>query len=121
AILAGYAYEGAVRAAIIAFKYRARTRLAPFLGAWLAAPLATRPLTVDLVVPVPLSPARRSERGVNQAELLARPLALAHAWPLDTSVLVRSRDTRQQTRLSAGDRWANVAGAFAVANPAAVE
>ena len=35
----------------------------------------------DVVVPVPLHPARLRERGYNQAELIARPLATRLALP----------------------------------------
>jgi ComF family protein len=121
AVVAGQAYEGAVRAAILAFKYRGRTRLAPFLAHLLASPLDHRPLTIDLVVPVPLSKRRLQERGFNQAEMLARPLAEAHGWALCADALVRERDTQQQTRLSSGDRWTNVSGAFAASDPALVD
>jgi ComF family protein len=120
AILAAYPFEGALRSAILALKYRGRTRLVPFLRAAIAAPLATRPLEVDLVVPVPLTLARARERGFNQAELLARELAAVKLWPMERKALVRVRDTDQQTRLPARQRYANVAGAFAVANAAAV-
>jgi ComF family protein len=117
AILAGYRFEGTIRAAVLAFKYRGRTRLAPFLSAALAAPLTTRPLTIDLIVPVPLSVERLRVRGFNQAELLARPLTAAHGWPVEIEVLARTRDTRQQTELPARERVGNVVGAFTVPEP----
>jgi len=120
AVLAGYAFEGTIRAAILAFKYRARTRLGPFLTGALAAPLTYRPLTIDLVVPVPLSAERLRLRGFNQAELLAHPLAAGRGWPVATDALTRIRDTRQQTELPARERLGNVAGAFGVPRPEAV-
>ncbi len=121
AILAGYPFEGALRAAILALKYRGRTRLAPFLAAALVAPLATRPLEIDLVVPVPLTRARQRARGFNQAELLARPLAASRGWALAPAALTRTRETAQQTRLPARARRSNVAGAFAAPDPATVQ
>jgi ComF family protein len=120
AIIAGYPFEGALRAAILALKYRGRTRLLPLLSAALAAPLASRPLDIDLIVPVPLSSGRARSRGFNQAALIARPLAAANSLPLDAGALIRSRETAQQTRLPARERRANVAGAFAVPDPATV-
>ncbi|HZT05921.1 MAG TPA: ComF family protein [Chloroflexota bacterium] len=120
AVIAAHPYQGTIRAAILAFKYRSRTRLAPFLVAALEPGLARRPLAVDVVAPVPLSPARLAQRGFNQAELLARPLAASQGWPLDAALLVRTRETPQQTRLSSGERWLNLAGAFAVRDPASV-
>ncbi|MEO7042670.1 MAG: phosphoribosyltransferase family protein [Gemmatimonadaceae bacterium] len=66
----------------------------------------------DMLVPVPLAPARARERGYNQSELLARLLA-AH-WNVGVvEALARSRATETQTRLTPGDRLRNVAGAFA--------
>lgn len=117
AVLAHYAFEGTIRAAILAFKYRSRTRLGPFLASALAAPLANRPLTIDVVVPVPLSAERQRTRGFNQAEILARHLAGDHGWPVAPDVLERIRETRQQTQLPARERMSNVAGAFAVMQP----
>ena len=66
----------------------------------------------DMLVPVPLAPARARERGYNQSELLARKLA-AH-WGVDVvEAVVRHRATETQTRLAPGERLRNVAGAFA--------
>ena len=58
-------------------------------------------------VPVPLHPARRRERGFNQAEDLARHVGLPVALALK-----RIRQTPTQTALPAAERHANVAGAF---------
>lgn len=66
----------------------------------------------DLLVPVPLAPARARERGYNQSELLAR--LLGRHWDVAVvEALVRRRATETQTRLTPGDRLRNVAGAFA--------
>ncbi|MPZ14721.1 MAG: ComF family protein, partial [Chloroflexi bacterium] len=117
AVLAGYPYEGVIRSAILALKYRARTRLATFLTRALSAPLSKRPISVDVVIPVPLSPRRAAQRGFNQAEVLARSLAALYQWPVDTGALIRNRDTVQQAGLSAAARRANMAGAFEVTMP----
>ena len=66
----------------------------------------------DLLVPVPLAPARARERGYNQSELLARRLGGHWGVPVQ-NVLARRRATETQTRLAPGDRLRNVAGAFA--------
>ena len=38
-------------------------------------------------------------------------------FPIITDALVRSRHTRTQTRLTAEERWKNVADAFRIKNP----
>ena len=66
----------------------------------------------DLLVPVPLAPARARQRGYNQSELLARFLGAHWAIPVQQAV-IRQRATETQTRLTPSDRLRNVAGAFA--------
>lgn len=65
-----------------------------------------------LLVPVPATPARRRERGFNQAELLARSLSAAAGWPV-RSLLAR-RGGRRQARLGRRERAANVEGRLVV-------
>lgn len=72
------------------------------------------------VVPVPLAPARRRERGFNQAELIARRLASHWKVPVWANALERVRATESQTRLTPGERLDNVRGAFRAA-PHALE
>src|SRR4051794_11583540 len=107
AIVAGHAFDGPVRSAILALKYQGRSRLAPLLGELAVGALANRPLTIDIVVPVPLNARRRRERGFNQSELLARTVAGAYNWHLEQVLLTRVRDTPQQTRLPARERRTN--------------
>ncbi|NWG31826.1 MAG: ComF family protein [Rhodocyclaceae bacterium] len=66
----------------------------------------------DLLMPVPLSRQRLRERGFNQALEIARPLARALGLPLDTTGLVRERDTLPQSRLPWRARQGNVRYAF---------
>lgn len=67
-----------------------------------------------MLVPVPLHPRRRRERGFNQSELLAREIARRTGTLVVPGALVRRQDTRPQTGLSAAARRANVKDAFAV-------
>ena len=72
------------------------------------------------IIPVPLAPSRLRERGFNQSERLGAALAGAWMLPLWTDVLVRSRSTRTQTRLTPEERLANVFNAFRVSDDARV-
>lgn len=67
----------------------------------------------DVVVPVPMLITKQKIRGYNQAELLAKSVADKLACPLDTTTLVRIRESVSQTTLSAKNRWENMVGAFA--------
>jgi ComF family protein len=66
------------------------------------------------IVPIPLAPARKRERGYNQSELLARGLSRRWRIPVWQSMVVRSRETDSQTRLTPEQRQGNVAGSFEI-------
>ncbi len=65
------------------------------------------------LVPLPLSPTRERERGYNQAERLAAGLSTHWGIPVWQDVVVRTRNTRSQVRLTPSERTGNVAEAFA--------
>jgi ComF family protein len=68
----------------------------------------------DLVVPVPLHPKRKRERGFNQSQALARDLARIMGLRVLDRCLVKIRNAPPQTSLEGGGREANVRGAYAV-------
>ncbi len=83
------------------------------LGKLMATTLPGSPeLPLTVVVPVPLHPSRRRERGYDQADILAHVIARALELPCESRALRRIRPTKQQAMLDAGDRLRNVAGAF---------
>jgi ComF family protein len=120
AMRAGFTWNEPLRAVVHAFKFDAAEELADALAgaAWGAPGVAGAPRP-DLVVPVPLHPVRRRERGYDQAAALAEAFAARAGTPV-VPALARARATRQQARLPAAARRANVAGAFALVAPAVV-
>lgn len=110
--IAALRYEFPADELIQALKYRGELMLAPVLADLLARAVAHAPRP-DVILPLPLSPARLRERGFNQAGEIARPLARRLDVRLDLDTLVRVRDTAPQARLSAAERSRNVRGAFA--------
>lgn len=109
-------HEGVIQRALWALKYENAQALAAPLGDRLAASLRQVGWSVDCVVPVPLHPERRAQRGYNQAELLAQRLAeqmeIVHA----PAALTRYRATQSQVGLGRIERLQNVQDAF-VADP----
>lgn len=107
-----------LRAAIHALKYEDRPELAGPLARYLTASFATqswRPYraTIDAIVAVPLHAERLAERGYNQSELLATAFGQASGLPCRPDWISRHASTRPQVGLSAEERRANVAQAFA--------
>ena len=111
------AYEGALRAAVLALKRE------PHVGARLLALLQETqqrpPLdAATLILPVPLHPARERERGFNQAAILARALAARTSLPLDEESLIRASLTeRHRAGMDERARRESVAQAFQVRRP----
>ena len=102
-------YEGALREIIHAFKYEGRRSLANPLGGLVRDAGAVMLEGCDYVVPVPLHPWRRMQRGFNQARDLAR-----HLDRPVVNALWRVRATPPQMALNANARRSNVHGAFDV-------
>jgi len=68
----------------------------------------------DLVMAVPLAPARLAERGFNQSEVLARAFAATLASPFSSDGVWRKRNTPPQARLTLAERRRNLRDAFGV-------
>lgn len=132
---APYQYTGLVRRAVLRAKYQGAPWAAVELGVEMARLLfgseirmcGSEPLPepvpgldrgYDCILPVPAS---SKKRGYNVPERMAQPLARAVGVPVVTDALTRARSTRRQEGLSLDERLANVAGAFQVARPEAVE
>lgn len=108
-------YAGVLRRAILKLKHKRNAGLGLALSQPLAA-LYPASWRVEGVLPVPLSPRRLAQRGYNQVELLAAPLAQQLGLPLVGELLQRQRDTLPQMDLDLPQRWANVNDSF-VASP----
>ncbi|MFP7754500.1 double zinc ribbon domain-containing protein [Thermodesulfobacteriota bacterium B35] len=68
----------------------------------------------DLLLPVPLHPARLRRRGFNQSLLIARACFPRWRSRIDPDLLIRRRPTVPQTSLTGTSRRRNLRGAFAL-------
>lgn len=112
--VAAYRSRGPVRKLVHDFKYGRQRHLRYPLAEWLGETLSDprlRGRRFDVIVPVPLHPARERERGFNQAALLAELLATKAALPL-RAVLERIRYTTTQTAYDRAERMENLHDAF---------
>ena len=108
-------YEGHLRSLIHLFKYGKVESLSHPLGKLL---LRTLPVDhrCDVIVAMPMHWRKRWERGFNQAELLAAPIAKRYGLKLSAS-LSRSRLTKSQAGLTEAERRENLKGSFEVKCP----
>lgn len=111
------AYEGALRASILALKSEAN--VSRRLARLLLETQAREPLDgATLIVPVPLHPERERERGFNQAALLAGALARLARLPFDEWSLARHVHTeRHRAGMDVRARRETVADAFTIERP----
>ncbi len=107
-------YDAEMERILLLLKYEPVTPLAGWLAARLEQVARAEPALgdVDCIVPVPLDRKRLRERGYNQAELIARPLAKRLGKPLATGLLRRLRSRPPKLKLSRRERWDTVRGAF---------
>ncbi|HSV30679.1 MAG TPA: ComF family protein [Atribacteraceae bacterium] len=109
-------YVTPVREALHAWKYGRMTSLGKLFESLVVSYLEVNPFLreVDGILPVPLHPSRRQERGFNQAEVLVRSAAKAFNLPVFSGAVQRIRKTPPQPGLTPRERRKNLAGAFSV-------
>lgn len=108
-------YDDALVEAVMLLKYEEVPRLGHWFARRLEEIVQTTPddwKGIDMVVPVPLHADRRRERGHNQAEQIARPLAKAMHLKLAAPLLIRVTPRPAQLLLSRSERWKAVRGAY---------
>lgn len=117
------AYTSSMARAVLLLKHHEVTPLGSWFAGMLARLVDCEPelFAADAVVPVPLDVGRQRERGYNQAELIARPLARLLGIPFRSYLLVRTRPRPNQLRLTRLERWVTVRGAYATHRKAQVD
>jgi ComF family protein len=110
------AYSATMAGAIMLLKYQDVRPMA----AWFAARLRQvvdengEAYKADVVVPVPAHASRLRERGYNQTDLIAKPLAGSLGLPCRSYLLVRTRPRPDKLRLTLRERWRTVRGAYTI-------
>jgi ComF family protein len=112
-IVAPYLAGGAARELVHRLKYNDARAYSERIARLLAGFLRREAVSGDVIVPVPLHPARERRRGYNQSALIARDLGRFTEMEVDTSSLRRIAKGVPQVALSGADeRRATVEAAF---------
>lgn len=121
-VLVPFRYEGEIVSALRALKFHDAPYIAGTLAFFMAESVRRCGCRFDAVIPVPLSASRFRKRGYNQAELLAEEIARRVELPCPRGFLMRTRNTKQQSRYNdPGMRAANVRDSFAVPDMVSIE
>lgn len=115
AVVAPFYYEGSVSRGILNMKMNEMPRLADAQGSAVAKIVKKyyELIDFDFVTFVPMLKSDISDRGFNQAELLAKAVSKECAIPIK-DVLYKKRKTKMQKRQNAKERFANMYNAFDV-------
>src|SRR5690606_6815874 len=111
-----FRYQAGVIHLVHAFKFGSHSSLAPALGGLLADAMLEHSLQPDIVVPVPLTTARRRVRGYNQALLMSNELAKRTGATVVEALRRTGHSQAQAGSASREQRRRNVQGVFSLAN-----
>lgn len=109
-------HKGKAAEAIYRFKFHNKRyyaelfaeEMAERCGEWI------RKQQIDVLIPVPLHPSKKRNRGFNQSELLAKELGRILRIPVESDVVLRVKKTLPQKTLGNREREENLQNAFGV-------
>lgn len=111
-VRSAFVYEGLIRKAIHAFKFERKLGLSFLFADAIFSVYLEMKTRVDIVLPAPISRARRAERGYNQSAWVARTFSLKTGIPYSVTALQKARDTAHQALLTEAARRTNLSGVF---------
>ncbi|MEN8790531.1 MAG: ComF family protein [Flavobacteriaceae bacterium] len=117
-----YTENGIVQNLIHHLKYRNQPEIGRFLGDWFGQLLVQNGFLdpIDLVIPVPLHPIKLKKRGYNQVDLFAQKLAEHLEAAFNSKILLKTANTKTQTRKSRNLRWRQTPDLYILSDPSLV-
>ena len=111
-----YRFDDMFQTIIHALKYQNNPSIGIRLGYMMSKILRSKIKSYDkyILIPIPLHPIKKRERGYNQAEAIGVGLKNGLGIPIFTKVIKRVKNTSTQTKLSAEERKENMKNAFDV-------
>ncbi|MBN1252122.1 MAG: ComF family protein [Bacteroidales bacterium] len=97
-------------------KYSGKKELAYELGKQIAFGIKKSEFysNLDFIFPVPLHPKKFKKRGYNQSEWIAKGISEILKIPLETSILIKTKNTKSQTNKNRLERLENVSSVFSL-------
>lgn len=107
-------YKSDIAESLKAFKFRNRPDLHIGFSKLACEVLEREGAAFDAVIPVPLSKKSLKKRGYNQSELIAKYIADYFNTEYHKDILIKVKETENQSNLKLSERQRNIKGAFAV-------
>ena len=109
-----FSKNGIVKNLLHWLKYKKQEQIGEFLGDWCGSFLGREQMlkTVDVVVPVPLHRKKQRKRGYNQVAMFAQKVAASIDAEYRDDILLRTINTKTQTKKDRELRWKNTKEAF---------
>lgn len=107
-------YDETARKSMAKIKYNNKREYLDFYGEAISLRYEKqlKAMKGDALVPVPVHPSRRRQRGFNQAEVLAAEIGRRLQIPVLPQLLIRNKKTLPQKELGPGERLKNLEQAF---------
>jgi ComF family protein len=108
--------SGKIQNIIKQFKYHGKANYAFKMGELFGKLFADTEFTnsIDIIVPVPLHPKKEAKRGYNQSEKFASGISKLLNIPVNSTNLIRIKNTVTQTKMNHEKRVQNMQNAFSL-------
>ena len=110
-------YDGVIRKALLALKYKYATEVAKELISYIGTELESKKFILGqraILVSIPLHWYRENYRGFNQSEILGKEVAKKMGWKFLSDLLVKKKLTPPQVGLKGKTREQNIQGVFSL-------
>lgn len=119
---AAFYYKNGVETAIHNMKFKNLPKLAQTMGSLLYEELKQEVLPdFDYIIPIPMHPKKKRQRGYNQSELVAKEVSRLLKKEVRTDILLKTKNTRPQIMLKRENRLRNLESAFMVNNNTVID
>lgn len=114
--LALWEYDENIKRAIYGFKYSNKRYYARFFAdeVYRRFQKEISSWEAEVIIPVPLHSTKKKIRGYNQAELISVELSKLSGIPIDSQILIRSKNTLPQKEFNDKERLNNIEKAFQI-------
>ena len=115
-----FLYRDQISKSVKDLKFFGKKYLAEYLSDFLYDCYVRENFDDDIVIPAPMSEKSLKNRKFNQAELLCNSF-LENGFDVNTTCIVKNKETENQAKLNFKDRQTNLVGAFKVVDKGAVK